>query len=412
MANLAKLNSRSLTGGSSGFSLVELMVALLFTGLLMTGMAQVFKSSLSGFYTAGEVLSSARRNRASIDLLYDDLNSAGMYLTSLSAPPAEVAASNPAFSVSPNMPIIGVPGPDDPTRSDQLFFYLDQPMAFEGTISTAGRSASEIIAGGGVVLTGAGGDDEFKIDCGDPAYASLLSTTLANSMAQSPPRGLSMVLKDSWETLYFTTATISGSIATITASGDPGTAISGLGSQGTPPKAKHIPLATVLFYRPSQMVRYSIKMKILDPQSVTGIPCLVRDQGTYAAGAFVADPNQESIITENVSHFTTYLSADSGKNWVGYDPVTNTGPTSWALLRAALDAQLLTAGRADYTSTQGNEHWFRKIPTLVRLDITTRTATKRTEYSTTTLPTPPTAAYRELVQSLVIVPRHFGLPIN
>lgn len=409
MANLAKQNSKSLGVGTSGFSLVELMVALLFTGLLMAGMAQVFKTSLTTFYTSGEILSSARRNRASIDLLYDDLNSAGMYLTSLSAPPVEVNATNPAFSILPNQAIVPAGGPDDPITADQLLFYLDQPLAFEGTITTAGRSAAEIIAAGGVVNTSAGGDSEFKIDCGNPAYAKMLDPATPGSILyqaqhQTPPQGLSMVFKDSWETLYFTSASISSSIVTINATGDAGVAMTGLGSQGTPARAKHIPGAAVLFYRPSQMVRYSIKMKQLDPQSATGIPCLVRDQGTYVAAGFVADPTQESIITENVSGFKAYLSADSGNTWAGL----GAGYTTWAPLRADLDAQLATKGRADFMTTQGNEHWFRKIPTLVRLDITTRTATKRSEYSTT----PTTAAYRELVQSLVIVPRHFGLPIN
>ena len=410
MANNAKRNSRSLAGGTSGFSLVELMVALLFTGLLMAGMAQVFKSSLTSFYTSGEILSSARRNRASIDLLYDDLNAAGMYLTSLSAPPAEVSALQPAFSIVPNQPVVGSPGPDDPATADQLFFYLDQPLAFEGTITTAGRSATEIINAGGVM---AASDSVFVIDCGDPTYSSFLKKTLDASMLMTPPRGMAVVFKDSWETLYFQTATVSGSSVTITVMGDPNTAMSGLGSQGTPSKAKHIatvpgnPGAAVLFYRPSQMVRYSLEILKLDPQIANGIPCLVRDQGTYAAGAFAPDPLQRSVITENVSGFKAYLSANSGNAWAGY----GAGYTTWALLRADLDTQLLTAGRADFKTTQGNEHWFRKIPTLVRLDITTRTATKRTEYYDPLKPTVP-APYRNLVQSLVIVPRHFGLPIN
>ena len=46
-----------------GFSLVELLVALAFTMFLMAGMANIYKSSLSTFYTSGESVSSARRNR-------------------------------------------------------------------------------------------------------------------------------------------------------------------------------------------------------------------------------------------------------------------------------------------------------------------------------------------------------------
>ena len=87
-----------------GFSLVEMLVALVFTGILMAGMATVFKTSLSTFYTSGEQLSSARRNRMSIDLLGDDLNAACMYLLDPSVPPA-VVATNPPFYILPNMAV-------------------------------------------------------------------------------------------------------------------------------------------------------------------------------------------------------------------------------------------------------------------------------------------------------------------
>ena len=44
-----------------GFSLVELLVALVFTMVLMAGMANVYRASLSSFYTSGESISSVRR---------------------------------------------------------------------------------------------------------------------------------------------------------------------------------------------------------------------------------------------------------------------------------------------------------------------------------------------------------------
>lgn len=430
---MAKRGAKSSNAGATGFSLVELMVALVFTGLLMAGMAKVFQSSLSTFYTSGEILSSARRNRASIDLLYDDLNSAGMYLTDLSAPPREVSATNPAFYVVPNQLVAGA-GPDDPGSTarpytaDELYFYMDQPLPFEGTLKVPGGNAASTLmkedssgAGGTTSIT----DNTFTVDCGDPVYAQLLASTLATSLAQTPPVGLTMVLKDQWKTVYFTTAPISGVPAqkvTIAGVGNASSSITGSGDPGTPSSFPHIINSSVMFYKPSQMVRYRIKMKKLDPQnsSPAGIPCLVREQGAYSAGGFPPDPIpatqiQESIITENVAGFKVYLSANSGQTWAGLDTATNTPKTytgfntGWTTgIRADLDTQLVAAGRADYQTTQGNEHWFRKIPTLVRLDITTRTATKRTEYAAT----PATTAYRELVQSLVIVPRHFGLPLN
>ena len=76
-----------------------------------------------------------------------------------------------------------------------------------------------------------------------------------------------------------------------------------------------------------------------------------------------------------------------------------------------LDSQLSLpgVGRPGYTSTAGKVNWIRDIPTLIRLDITTRTAVKRAEYSATPLTT---TDFKNYTQSLVIVPRHFGLTMN
>lgn len=380
---------------SSGFSLVELLVALVFTGLLMGGMAQVFKSSLGAMATSGEVLSAARRNRASIDLLYEDLNSTGMFLTDLSTPPLNVVASNPAFYILPNQPVVGA-GPDGPAKADQLFFYFDQPLPFEGTLgSTAGVKTSPDLVALAAASTEA--DQTFTIECGDASYANLVKA------------GMSFIFKDSWESRFIQSASATGSQVTVIAGAQPNAAVSGLGSAGTPGKVKHIPGSGILFFQSAQTVRYSIKVKVLDPQQPAGIPCLVRDQGTYNPAGFTADPAQESIVTENVSGFKVYLSANAGQSWAGYGGTYSGFSSGWLNgIRAELDTQLVTSGRQDYKTTQGDENWFRQVPVLVRLDLTTRTASKREEYS----PTPATAAYRDVVQSLVLVPRHFGLALK
>lgn len=439
---MTKRNFRVFNTSSSGFSLVELMVALVFTGLLMAGLATVFKSSLSNFYTSGEILSSARRNRASVDLLYDDLNAATLYLNDLTAPPSFISPNNPAFYVLPNQLVAGA-GPDDPGfgaapnmyMADELYLFMDQPLAFEGTLKTPGGSSdqrlqSEDAAGGGTSTSIA--DTTYTIDCGDPIYARLLQTTVAAAAAQTPPAGLSMVFKDQWKTFHFSSVTPSGPQRVIIAApGEDTAAITGTGDSGTIGKS-HILGSRVMFYSPSQMIRYSIKIKTLDPQNPAGIPCLVKDQGAYSPAGFVADPTQEAIITENVAGFKVYLSTNSGRTWAGLDTATNT-PKHYAGfdggwtngMRAELDTQLGTgyvgppavppSGRTNTTggriTTAGDEQWFRTIPTLVRLDITTRTATKRTEYYDPANPTV-AAPYRNLTQSLVIVPRHFGLTLQ
>ncbi len=377
-----------------GFSMVEMLVAMVFTGLLMAGMSQVFKASLSSFYTSGEVLSSARRNRASLDMLQDDLNAAGLYLTSITVPPPGISADNPPFYIMPNMVVDGA-GADDPSSADQLFFYQDMPLPFEGALSaaTAARSAAEVIAAGGTL---AGDDSVFIVDCGDPSYAKMIKA------------GMAFVLKDAWETLQIGSVSVSGKVATVTAAATPTAGISGQGYSGLPSRAKHNTGAAVLFYAPAQMVRYSLQMRALDPQIPAGIPCLVREQGTYSAAGFVA-AGQASVITENAAGFKVYLSADSGTTWAGMAKSYTGFAAGWSNgIRADLNTQLATSGRAGQQTTVGNEHWFRSIPTLVRIDVTTRTAVKRAEHSATGT----AAAFRNLRQTLVVVPRHSGLPLS
>jgi hypothetical protein len=374
----------------------------MFIGILMAGMANVFKMSVSTLTTSSEGLSSARRNRMSMDLLYDDLNSAGMYLSNLSAPPV-LDPGNPAFYIIPNVAITGAAG-DDPNSSDQVFFYLDDPLPFEGTLDSTGAGGTAARSAGTLVLEGsaaAPSDTTFTIDCGSASYANQLKA------------GYAIIFKDAWETyLIPANPTISGQKATIQLGASPNAAVTGAGSAGTAPKAQHILNSRVMFYKPAQMIRYSIQMELYDPQKTTGIPCLVRDQGTYTIGTFTPDPAQRSIVAENVSGFKAYLSANSGQSWAGYDlPSTTTGfADGWTNgIISELNTQLATAGRQDYTTTANDPNWIRDIPVLVRLDVKTRTAMKRSEYSATPLAT---TAYKEFTQSLVIVPRHFGLTMN
>jgi hypothetical protein len=168
------------------------------------------------------------------------------------------------------------------------------------------------------------------------------------------------------------------------------------------------------------MVRYRIVMLALDPDPLKteGIPCLVREQGEYSWDGNINFGSRQ-IITENVSEFKVYLSVNGGKSWAGLD--TAPGGTGFEAgwngnggIRGLVDKQLETAGRPDFKSTRVSEHWFRDIPTLVRVDLTTRTATKREEFATQQ-GEPPEAhkrVYKEFKQSLIFVPRHSGLPMR
>jgi hypothetical protein len=157
------------------------------------------------------------------------------------------------------------------------------------------------------------------------------------------------------------------------------------------------------------MIRYRIQILQLDPGNANGIPCLVRDQGNYSLAGFAPNPALQQVITENVSGFKVYLSTNSGTTWAGLGAGYTGFDGGWdAGIRADLDAQLIASGRRDYTSTRTDEHWFRSIPTLVRVDVSTRTATQRAEYSAAGN----ALAYRNLTQTLVFVPRHSGLALN
>jgi hypothetical protein len=333
--------------------------------------------------------------------LNEDINAAGMYLTDLTIPP-QTLAGNPPFYIIPNVPIVSV-GADDPKITDELYFYLDEPLPFEGTIkdSSLQQTAANAVMSGNVLSFSS--NSAYVINCPNSDFAKQVKA------------GQAVVFKDFWETAHITNVTTSGRSVTITAGATPNSNITGSGASGLPPKAKHLNGAGVVFVKPAQMVRYRIQLLELDPNPSNpdiAIPCLVRDQGVYdwtAAGFTVTEPQQ--IITENVSGFKVYLSVNGGDGWAGLGFEGTGFDGGWNAvtgIRGQLDSQLRTAGRPGFRTTRGNEHWFRSIPTLVRIDLTTRTAARRAEFSAANNE----LAHRELTQSLIFVPKHFGLPMN
>jgi hypothetical protein len=387
--------------GVAGFSLVELMVALIFTLFLMSGLAAVFKASLTAFYASGENISNTRRNRMSIDLLSGDIDAAGMYLMDLTIPP-QTLAGYPPFYIIPNAPIINA-GADDPKNTDELYFYMDEPLPFEGVIKDAPseQTAAEAVMSGSILNRSS--SSAYVINCPNSSFAKQIKA------------GQAVIFKDFWEVAHIKNVMASGRSVTITVGATPNSDVTGSGASGLPPKAKHMNGAGVLFVKPAQMVRYRIRSLGLDPDpgaTNSTIPCLVREQGVYdwiAAGFTATEPQQ--IITENVSGFKVYLSVNGGNEWagLGFDGTGfDGGWNATAGIRGQLDSQLKVAGRLGFRTTRGDEHWFRSIPTLVRIDITTRTATRRAEFSAASNE----LAHRELMQSLIFVPKHFGLPMN
>ncbi len=386
---------------SQGFSLVELLVSLVFIAILMAGMANVFKSSLNTFYAAGESISSSRRNLMAGEMIYDDLNSAGMYLTDLFVSPT-LSTGNPGFSITPNQTLtLGITDPNVPVAQntvtyDILTLYMDQPLPFEGTNKTTLSGSTQLVASGAALTT-----TTFNIQFKDADQALQVKA------------GMKAIFKDNFYSFNVDTASPTGNTVTITSSDYP--------------RDKHAIGAQVVLVLPAQQVRYSVQLKNWDPSSPgKTIPCLVRQQGTYTTAGFVPDASLESVIAENVSAFKVYLSMNPSdttqtmdKIWAGYG---KTG-TSWDTdIIAPLNTQISgSLGRTGYQSiTNANLNWFRDIPVAVRIDLTTRTTTARTEYQSAYLKTKPSdtgavldgRSFRDTTRTLVLVPRHFGLTQN
>lgn len=422
----------------AGFSLVELLVALVFMALLMAGMAKVYQSSMNTFYKSSESLSSGRRNRMALDLLYDDLSAAGQYLINLTAYPS-FGTNNPGFYILPNQTYSGTDVPAAKALTDQLTFYYDEALPFEGRLydPTAASGAGTFATTSNSDLVSSQADvakldTTLYVNFQDPTYASMVKT-YADNAAKTGAFGLVAVFKDQWGPMAVSNVKTSGSLVTFDPSVAPDNekglptgvnllnkerhfAGDGTFTTGLPSTINGVPStsgAPVLFVHPAQMVRYTIKSMNLDPSnSGVGIPCLVRQQGDYSSTGFAY--TQETVIAEDVTGFKVYLSAypdtsgDPAKTWAGWKLTANDFSGGWTNgILATLNTQLSNLGLTSSPNTS-DPNWFRNTPLVVRVDLTTRSAIKRAENTATGT----TADYQERTQTLYMVPRHFGLSFN
>jgi hypothetical protein len=423
-----KANCKAENINSQGFSLVELLVALVFTLFLMMGLAAVFRSSMTSFYTSGENISSFRRNRLSIDQLGEDINMAGMYLTDMSLPPYTVP-NMPPFHIRPNVDIENRGDDGQLGTTDELYFYLDEPLPFEGTLldssSTSAKTAAEMVLSGETLSSGEPekpSNNSYRVRFVSQDGAKQIKELLKDSGDEKSRQRVVAIFKDFWEAVEVKRDNLKaeGQYLTFDAGAFENSGITGSGGGSLlASRVSHIAGSSVVFVKPARMIKYAIEMLKLDPNKSEGVPCLVRYHCKYPYnGIFDKDEQPRQIITENVSGFKVYLSVNGGKNWAGLDSETgrpiggkdfDAGWDADGGIRGQIDAQLKTAGRPGFQTTRGNEHWFRAVPTLVRVDITTRTATKRAESYSDPEEKP---VYKELTQTLIFVPRHFGLPMG
>ena len=383
-----------------GFSRVEMLVALVFTSLLMAGMAAVFKGSLGNYRTAAETLSGLRQGQLATDLLAEDLVSAGMTPNSLTAAPIvpfPISTTNPAFAITPN---VSYGSTDEPTHlGDQLFLYYERILPYQCKLASAVPSAAQIIAGATKATAAT-----LTFNDADQATVAAADVTAAIAAGQTVM-------------VFFQSTGLGLPLTTLTSSGTAGTATF---TAGDPPQTAGTIGSTINLLVLGEYIRYSIQPLQLDPSSSTYTPSLVRDLIAYpgSVAASWASPISTSIIADNVSAFRVGLSADGGATWAGTTAAGawSTSSSSFADITGpnlspsapTLNYQLATlnSGLTPAPTVAGaGTFWFRQFPVLVRMDITTRTATQRSEYTATGT----TKAYRYQTRSLILNPRHFGL---
>jgi hypothetical protein len=139
---------------TSGFSLLELMVALLFMGLLLSGMIRVYVAALKGWNRVNESLTAQRALRWAMDRVAEDLRMMG-YLF----PPPELRSLEVAASADPTLQssFMLVPGRPGGGTEDELSFVMDLPVPVQAVLERA-------IAGSGPEgRTGPGAPAEVRV---------------------------------------------------------------------------------------------------------------------------------------------------------------------------------------------------------------------------------------------------------
>lgn len=346
----------------NGFSLVELLVVLMLTGVLMTGMAQVFRSTISSFYQSGDILGAQRRNRWAFDQLEDDLRMIG-HTDGFKEIPSEIN----------QIPFQIVPGGTPEVPLDSIEFFMNVPIE-------ECELASECIAGSNQMNIRPLGKTNFLAKAGDLFFLRDGMHTEKGYLAGSPSNGLVNLMTE--EEAQQTPASMAGFI------------------EIPPDRFRYTHLANrgLMVLRPMQMIQYCIKSLKLQPNPDSPeIPCLIRRQTTFKANEQAVNWEEVpyTLVSENVCSLRMDMSVDGGGTW------TRTNSADWASMVDKANNTL-----PDGNKIQNNNFWFKRIPLLLRADLRTRTAIARAEFSSSG----DVPAFRERSMMLLIAPRNCGLP--
>jgi type II secretory pathway pseudopilin PulG len=364
---------------------MELVVALLFVGLLMAGMMRVFSSSIQSFYSQQETIGAQRMGRLAFDQLSEDFQQAGyLYPDRSLAPWMTATAAQKTFQVDPgvtfttNRPSDSGDGTTtaESITGDVVMFTRDVPLNISATL------AADVGPASGTTAT--------------------LPLTIAPGATDPVRKGDIAIIWDQNFEFFFVDADL-GAGTTVTL--DPaGNFIDNQWLTGANPEVvrNHAKETPVTFIRPNQVVRYSLQPIALDPSAPTvTVPCLVRQQAPYPNDPGVAinwAATAGTVLAENISQFRVDISSDGGGSW------TRTG--AWASWKTALNTKLLAQGISGYKGIDVNPAWYKFGSIVFRLDITSRTATRRAEYNAAG---PTARAWRDRSLTMLLMPRNFAL---
>jgi len=377
---------------SRGFSMVELLVVLVFMSILLAGMVRIFAGTTSGMYAGIETTAVQRNARWGLNLLQNQVLEAGL-LIPIQTQPAGLQAS-PTCQPPVLVQATGYTPPGATAPVDEIQLFMDLPLDLQGTATaalTVGGTAlpANIPSGGGQIQAG----DMVFIQ--DPAAEFPLVASVTGS-------GSTVTLN---------------LLASETAGLDPvtGTPLNSLSPGGgfRSPHNSGVPFTVI---RPRQVVRFTVVPRLLDPTSAVPVPCLVRQVAPLTPSAIYSPALNtvqagEQVLLENVTGFAADLSIDGGQTWIRQaDPANR---TSWTAISSALN-NAIQASPSPFITTSGGVYnlgcsmWTVYTPLLFRITLTTRSINQRQEFNTAQNAAAPTAAYRYRTETLLLCPRNCG----
>jgi hypothetical protein len=351
--------------GRSAFSLLELLVALVFMGLLLGGMFRIYLAGLESWARVNQGLTAQRALRWAMDRIAEDLRMMG-YLF----PPPEYRTLGLAAGADPALQggFMLVPGRCDGQTEDQLSFVMDPPPL-----------QAEL---GGAIAAGGPGE------AGAPTLILL-----------RPARALGLEAGD--------LLVVAGEHCEFVRVAQPEPLVPGrtglvrvVRCDGAAGPAFHHPHgagALVQVVRALRVVRYAVVRLPREPgrkaRDASGVPCLVRFEAAYAGNraaprwdrmleAHHGREGSHEVVAENVACFRVDFSPDG----------------RFPGIRGADDAAIV--GNLNARAQAADPLWFRKAGGLIQVRLELRA------------PRPGSADPRgepRRGQTLLIAPRNFGL---